>query len=175
MPNLVNKALMAEIQREFQKMGSCLVVSFDKLNVSDAEALRKKFREQGFRYRVVKNRLAIKAFQELRIDMSAAFTGKCGVVLAPEERAIEAAKLVREAMAKVKQPPVVVTGGVIEGQPILGPAAATIHSMPDRNTVRAQLVGAIVAPMRSLASCVNNLGGGVARALQAHVDKQPAT
>ena len=46
-------------------------------------------------------------------------------------------------MAKVKQPPVVVTGGVIEGQPILGPAAATIHSMPDRNTVRAQLLGAM--------------------------------
>jgi hypothetical protein len=74
-------------------MGSCLVIAFDKLTVADAEQLRKKFRGAGFRYRVVKNQLAIKAFQTtLSLDMAPAFEGKCGLVFAKEEKAIAAAK-----------------------------------------------------------------------------------
>ena len=172
MPNLVNTMLLDELQREFKKMGSCLVVSFDKLTVAEAESLRKKFRGAGLRYRVVKNRLAIKAFSAMNLDMTQAFQGKCGVVIASEERAIAAARLIREAMAKIKQPPLVVTGAVIEHQPITGNAARGIADMPDRQTVRAQLAAVIQAPMRSLAVAVQALAGGVARVVQAKVDKE---
>ncbi len=171
MPNIVNEMLFTELQREFQNMGSCLVVSFDKLTVAEAESLRKKFRGAGLRYRVVKNRLAVKAFQQMDLDLTQAFQGKCGVILAPQERAIEAAKLVKEALAKAKQPPLVITGGVIERQVILGPAAQKISEMPDRNTVRAMLLGAMMAPMRGLAVAVNALAGGAARCIQAKIDK----
>jgi|SoiMethySBSTD1v2_1073268.scaffolds.fasta_scaffold1061542_1 large subunit ribosomal protein L10 len=178
MPNLVNNLLYEHIARDVETMGSCLVIAFDKLTVADAEQLRKKFRGAGFRYRVVKNQLAIKAFQtKLSLDMAPAFEGKCGLLFAKEETAIAAAKLVREASAamaqknKAKFSPIKVTGGVIERQPILGKAAATIADMPDRNTVRAQLARAIIAPLRGLAVALNGVAGGTARCMQAKVDK----
>ena len=42
MPNLVNQILLADLQREFQKMGSCLVVSFDNLQPEQDIAIRGK-------------------------------------------------------------------------------------------------------------------------------------
>src|SRR5690606_29153627 len=135
--------------RDFASMGSCLVLSFDKLTVADATALRNRFRENGLRYRAGKNRLALKAFRALNLDLPAAFQGKCGVVIAEREQAIGAAKLVREAMKKVKEPPVVVVGGVIEGEAITGATASAIADFPDRQTVRTQIVRAISGPARA--------------------------
>lgn len=173
MPNLINRLLMEEIERDLDGMGSCLVLSFDRLTVAAASDLRTKFREAGVRYRVVKNRLAIKAFEARGLDMADAFEGKCGLVLAPEEGAIGAAKIVREAFRRAKEPPVRVTGGVIEGEPIVGPAARHIADMPDKNTVRSQLLGVLTGLHRGLLTCVQSAGpAGVARVLQARIDKE---
>lgn len=173
MPNLVNNYLLDELKSEFSDMGSCLVVSFDRLSVDQAQDVRNRFREAGLKLRVVKNRLALRALSELDLDLTEAFEGKCGVVVAPEEKAISAAKLVRESMQALKQPPLVVTGAVIEGEVIVGPAAATVADLPDKNAVRAQLCGAILAPARALAVAVQAAGNaGLARALQARIDKE---
>ena len=172
MPNLVNKIMLDELKSDFDGMGSCVVLSFDQLDVALDQEIRTKLRESGLTYRVVKNRLAIRAFKDMDLDMREAFAGKCGVVVAPEENAIGAAKLVREALTKRRPPPLVVTGGVIEGQAIVGPAAAAIADMPDRQTVRAQLAGAISGPARGLAMAVSGLGAGLARVIQARIDQQ---
>ena len=146
MPSLVNKILLDELSAEFKDMGSCVVMSFDKLDVAQDEAVRTALRDAGLRYRVVKNRLAVRAFDSMDLDLSQAFTGKCGVIVAPEEKAIAAARLVRETLARRRTPPLVTTGGVIEGQVIVGPKASTIADMPDRETVRTQLATAISGP-----------------------------
>ena len=171
MPSLVNKILLDDLKSELNDMGSCVVLSFDKLDVAQDEAVRTALRDAGLRYRVVKNRLAVRAFEALDLKMDEAFSGKCGVIVAPEEKAIAAARLVRETLAKRRPAPLVVTGGVIEGQPIVGPAAATIADMPDRETVRAQIASAISGPARGLAMAVSAVAGGLARVIKAKVDK----
>lgn len=177
MPNIVNQILMSELQEDLKDMGSCIVLNFDKLTVALTEDIRNQLREAGVQYKVVKNRLAIKAFADMGLDLSAAFSGKCGVVTAEEEKAISAAKIVKDFATKarkalkVKQPPLVVTGGVIEGEAITGPAAANIADMPDKNTVRSMLLSAINGPARGLAGCLNGLPSGLARVLQARIDK----
>ena len=66
MPNLVNNILLKELTSEFQKMGSCVVVSFNKLQPTQDIELRVKLRAAGVKYRVVRNRLALKAFESLK-------------------------------------------------------------------------------------------------------------
>jgi large subunit ribosomal protein L10 len=171
MANLVNQILLDELKSEFGRMGSCLIVSFDKLTVADAENVRKRLREKGLRLRIVKNRLAVQAFAGMQLDLKQAFRGKCGVVMAPEEHAIAAAKVLREAMSKRKEVPLVVTAGVIEGQPIVGAAAAAIADLPDKNTVRSLMLGVLQGPARQLATCVQAVAAGLARVVQARVDK----
>jgi large subunit ribosomal protein L10 len=176
MPNLVNELLIKELELDFKAMGSCLVVAFDKFSVGDAEAIRAQFRAAGMRMRVVKNRLALRVFTNLGLGMDRAFTGKSGIVIAPEEGAIAAAKIVGEVVRqkkKAKQPTsLAITGAVIEGHAYVGAAAEHVADMPDKSTVRGQLAGALAGVARGLASCIQAAGPlGVARALQARCDK----
>lgn len=177
MPNIVNEILYRELESGFREMGSCLVLEFDKLTVRDDTQLRREFRGAGFQYRVVKNRVATKALAAAtNIDLPTGLKGKCGIVFATEERAIEAAKLVREVLkTHKKSQPFRVIGGVIEGEAIGGVAAAAIADMPDRQTVRAQLAMAIAGPARMLATVINALPSGLARCVQAKLDAEPAS
>jgi large subunit ribosomal protein L10 len=174
MPNLVNEILLNDLKREFSGMGSCVVISFDKLQPKDDLEIRKAFRSAGIRYRVVKNRLASRAFAEMKLDMDAALQGKCGIAIASKEGAIKAARVLRDVLKKHKEPPVKVVGGVIEGEAITGALAASIADMPDRDTVNTMLVTALSAPARCIATALNGLAGGMARCLQARIDQAPA-
>ncbi len=172
MPNLVNEILLAELERDFQQMGSCLVVAFDKLQPQQDLEIRGKLRETGVRYRVVRNRLAQKALSTLNLDLKTALVGKCGVAIAKKEGAIAAAKALREYIKKQKESPIAIVGGVVEGSAFVGAAAAGIADLPDRNTVNTQIATAISGPARSLATILNAVAGGLARCIQARVDKQ---
>lgn len=171
MPNLVNEILLAELQREFQNMGSCVVVEFGKLLPQQDIEVRNELRSAGVRYRVVRSRLAKRAFAGLDLDLGAAMKGRCGVAIAEKEGAIQAAKILRDWIKKTKDAPLTIKGGVVEGTAYVGAAAAAIAELPDRNTVNTMIVSAISGPARSLASLVSAVAGGLARCIQARVDK----
>jgi large subunit ribosomal protein L10 len=172
MPSLINEILLADLQREFQNMGSCVVVEFGKLLPQQDIEIRGKLRAAGVRYRVVRSRLAERAFAGLKLDLSSALTGRCGIAIAEKEGAIQAAKLLREWIKKTKDAPISIKGGVVEGAAFTGAAAESIADLPDRNTVNTQIVSAISGPARSLASLVSAVAGGLARCIQAKVDAQ---
>ncbi|GDY00985.1 50S ribosomal protein L10 [Planctomycetota bacterium] len=171
MPNLVNKILLKDLTAEFQKMGSCLVVAFDSLRPLQDMELRGRLRAAGVRYRVVRNRLALKAFASLNLDLKSAIGGKCGIAICEKEGAIKAAKALREYIKKQKVSPITIVGGVVEGTPYLGAAADMIADLPDRVTINTQLATAISGPARAVATVLNAVAGGLARCIQARVDK----
>ena len=174
MPNLVNEILLADLQREFKDMGSCVVVEFGKLLPQQDVEIRGKLRAAGVRYRVVRSRLAQRAFSGLSIDLEEALSGRCGIAIAPKEGAIQAAKILREWIKKTKDAPLKIKGGVVEGAAYTGAAAAAIADLPDRQTVNALLAGAVSGPARSLASLVGAVSSGLARCIQARIDARSA-
>ena len=171
MPNLVNQILLADLQREFKSMGSCVVVEFGKLLPKQDIEIRGKLRDVGVQYRVVRGRLAKKAFAGLNLDLGTTLSGRCGVAIAKKEGAIQAAKVLRDWIKKTKDAPIQIKGGVVEGAAYTGASAAMIAELPDRNTVNTQIVTAISGPARSLASILNAVAGGLARCVQARVDQ----
>jgi len=170
MPNLVNQILLSELQREFKNMGSCVVVEFGKLLPKHDIEIRGKLRAAGIRYRVVRSRLASRAFADLKLDLSTALKGRCGIAIAQKEGAIQAAKILREWIKKTKDAPLSIKGGVVEGAAYFGASADSIADLPDRTTVNTQIVSAMSGPARSLASLVSAVAGGLARCIQAKVD-----
>lgn len=174
MPNQVNEILLADLTREFQIMGSCVVVEFGKLQPAQDIEIRGKLRDAGVRFRVVRSKLAQKAFESMKLDLGPALTGRCAVAIAKKEGAIQAAKILREWIKKTKDSPLTIRGGVVEGAAYVGASADAIADLPDRNTVNSQIVTAISGPARSLARVVSALSAGMARCVQAHVD-QPAS
>ena len=171
MPNLVNEILLEDLQKEFQDMGSCVVVEFGALQPGQDIEIRGKLRQAGVRYRVVRSRLARRAFAGIGLDMDAALTGRCGIALADNEGAITAAKILRDWIKQTKDAPLSIKGGVVEGTAFTGKAAETLADLPDRPTVNTQIVTAISGPARSLATVVQAVAGGMARCIQAKIDK----
>jgi large subunit ribosomal protein L10 len=171
MPNLVNEILLRDLQKDFADMGSCLVVSFDAVGPKLDSQIRDAMRDAGVKYRVVRNRLAAKAFAALNLELQPALKGKCALAIAEKEKAIGAAKALRELAKKNKDVPLTVVGGVVEGQAYLGKDAAVIADLPDRDTVNAMIAQAVSGPARKMAMCLNAVAGGMARCIQAKIDK----
>ena len=172
MPNIVNQILLSDLEREFKEMGSCVVVEFGALQPDQDIEIRGQLREAGVRYRVVRNRLAKLAFDGLGLEMGEAMKGRCGIAVAEKEGAIKAAKILRDWIKKTKDAPLTIRGGVVEGTTFTGAAAGTIADLPDRDTVNTQLVTAISGPARSLATLFNAVSSGLARCIQAKIDKE---
>lgn len=171
MPSIVNQILLSELQRDFQNMGSCVVVDVGAVSPEQDIEIRGHLRESGVRYRVVRNRLAKMAFAEMGLDMDEAMQGRCGIAVAEKEGAIAAAKVLRDWIKKQKDSPIAIKGGVVEGMPFVGKAAQQLAELPDRDTVNTQVVLAISGPARGLATVLNAVAGGLARCIQAKVDQ----
>lgn len=172
MPSQVNQILFDELRSEFQNMGSCVVVDVGAVQPKDDIEIRAQLRDAGVRYRVVRSRLAQKAFAEMGLDMSTAMKGRCGIAVAEKEGAIAAAKVLRDWIKNQKDSPIAIKGGVIEGSTFVGAAAAEIAELPDRNTINTMIVSTISGPARGLAGVVNAVASGLARCIQAKVDKE---
>ena len=174
MPNLINKLNLEELTSELKKMGSCVVLGFDKLTVKEDQNLRAAIAQAGYSYAVVKNRIAARAFSDIQIDARSVLKGKCGVVMAKEEGAIGAAKLLRDLIKKTKpaKAALEIRAGVLEGRLLVGPAAVAMADLPDRQAVRQMIVCALSAPARKLATALNQVGSGMARVIQANEDKK---
>lgn len=174
MPNVVNKSLLSDLEREFQSMGSCVVIEHGAVNPKQDIEIRTQLREVGVRYRLVRTRLAKRALGSVSPELGESLQGRCAFVLAEEEGAIKAAKVLSEWIKKTKKAPITIRGGLVEGVVYAGDQASVIASLPDRETVQTQIVSAISGPARSLASVLNAVAGGLARCIQAKVDKAQA-
>ncbi|PIE23428.1 MAG: 50S ribosomal protein L10 [Planctomycetota bacterium] len=170
MPNIVGKLTLAEFDRGLESMGSCVVVRFDKMTVAQASDLRRRFLDNEIEMKVAKNRLMTKALADRGFQLNEKLTGKCGLVFAPEERAITAAKLVRDFQKEHREIEINVLAGVVEGELIEGEDAKGIADMPDKDTVRSMLLSAIAGPSRMLATVISAVPSGLARCLQQHAD-----
>lgn len=174
MPNLVGRLALEELKDDIDQMGSCVLVGFDKMTVSMASELRNRLRSEGTRLKVVRNRWAVRALEEAGFELPR-ITGKCGLVLAPEEKAITAAKIVREYRRSNREVSLSVVAGIIEGKFIGGEEAKTIADMPDKQTVRTMLVTALSGPARGLATAMRAVPSGLARCLEQRSEGQEDT
>lgn len=171
MPSLVNQILLSELEQALENMGSCVVVDVGAVQPDQDIELRGKLRDAGVQYRVVRSRLATKAFAKMGLDMSEAMKGRTGIAVAEKEGAIAAAKVLRDWIKANKDSPIAIKGGVVEGETYVGEQASALAELPDRDTINTKIVSAISGPARSLAGVLNAVAGGMARCIQAKIDK----
>lgn len=165
MPNIIGKLTLEEYAKDLRDMGSCLVIGFDKLTVAQASELRRRLKEEGLYLKIVKNRLARLAFSNAGLELPK-LSGKCGLVFAPEEKAITAARTLRDFGKKAKPASLSVIAGVIEDEVIHGEDAKTIADMPDKDGLRSMLASVLQAPGQGIAVALRELGSSLARCLK---------
>ena len=137
------------LQGEFSGAETAFVVEFKGLTVVAVDELRKKVRQAGGSYRVVKNTLARRASDGTRLSVVAhQFKGPTAVVRATGEPAKVAKVLTDFAKAN---PALVVKGASVEGTALDAAACKTLADLPSREELLSKLLFLLQSPMQRLA------------------------
>ncbi|HKX45743.1 MAG TPA: 50S ribosomal protein L10, partial [Planctomycetota bacterium] len=141
MPSLINQLAARELRATFESADGLVVVGVQSLTVKETEGLRDALAQHGVRLRVVPNRVALAALRECGLEFpDTVFAGSIALAAGTSEQAIAAAKLVDRSTLR-KAGKIALRAGVLEGA-VLGAAdAAALADVPDRDTLRAMLLG----------------------------------
>ena len=125
--------------------GNAFLVGFDKITVEQVNDLRRRVREQGGHYEVVKNRLAKRAIQGTPFEgLGEHFKGPTAV--AYSEDAVGLAKALSE-FAKEQEDVLEFKAGLVEGHTVSGEDIKNIASLPSREDLIAKLLYMLQSPV----------------------------
>lgn len=151
-------AVVEEMKEKLQSAQGAVFVGFSGLTVADVTKLRRKFREGGVEYRVIKNTLTRIAADELGYNaLDAILEGPTALAFSAED-AVAPAKILKEFIKETKTEALTVKAGLVDGQVIDVAAVDALASLPSREELLAKLVGSMQAPISGL---VNVLQGNI--------------
>ena len=147
-----------EMKEKLQSAQGAVFVGFSGLTVADVTKLRRKFREGGVEYKVIKNTLTRIAADELGYNaLDAILEGPTAIAYSTED-AVAPAKILKEFIKETKTEALTVKAGLADGQVIDVAAVDALASLPSREELLAKLVGSMQAPISGL---VNVLQGNI--------------
>ena len=174
MPNIVNRIVSKELTHELSDATGMVLVTFGGLTVSESEDLRAKLAEKGVKFRMVRNSLARRVMADRGVEFGeGALAGNTAIAYGDAEAAINAAKILTEKEVK-KAGKVKLQAGLLDGDILAGQDAQALADVPDKDTLRAMILGAISGPARGLVTVLDANQASIARVLQAHVDEGEA-
>ena len=141
----LKEQVVAEIVEKIKGAQSMVICSYSGLTVAQVTELRKKCREGGVDYCVLKNRLVNRALQEVGIEgLDDLLNGPNAFVFSKED-AVAAPKIVSEFISKNKLESLKITGGLLDGKAADVATIETLATMPSREVLLARLVGSLSA------------------------------
>lgn len=172
MPSIVKKLAAAELTAALEGADSLVVIGLEGLDMPENEGFRNELAEKGVSLRVVPNKIARRVLSERGMDLPEdAFQGQTAIAVGSAETAIEAAKVVKGSDLR-KDGKLVMRAGALEGA-VLGAAdAVALAEVPDKDTLRAKILGCLVGPAQGLVGILNAPPSALARVVQAKVDAE---
>ncbi len=156
MSKVIKQAILDELERDLQGVESCIVVGFEGLKPGDATTVRKNLRSRNMRMRVVKNSLAVRAFEASgKAGFGAALSGQSAVIFAKDEDAIAVAKAVVAEKASVKA--LVFRGAWLDGRVLDAREAEGLSRFPGRSELLAMVLAGAIGPLTEMNGLLNGL------------------
>lgn len=157
------KVVVEEIIEKIKASKSVIFVDYKSLTVAEVSELRKKCRAAGCEYKVYKNTLVRKAFNELGYNQfDADLNGPTAVAFSKDETS--GAK-VMAAAAKDYEDKIVLKSAFVDNSYVDKNGIKALASMPSREELVAKMLGSIQAPIANFAGVLSNLLSGIVRVL----------
>jgi large subunit ribosomal protein L10 len=154
-----------ELNEKFSRAKSAVLAEFSKLDVAAVTQLRKKCREGGVEYRVIKNTLAKRAAKGTPLEsLSDEFTGPVAVALGYGD-VVAPAKILTDFAKGLET--IKLRGGMLDGRKLDAQGVKAFAKMPGIQELRGQIVGLLMQPATRLARTIGAPAGQLARVLQA--------
>ena len=129
------------------------IVLFDYRGITDAESkeLRTKLKETNSDYKVYKNTLMTRAFNDLGIDLTEGLTGPSAFAFGDDQ--IAPIKVLSE-FAK-EHPALVLKVGIVDGEKADQAKLAEYATLPSREQLLTMLAGGMIGIVRDLSICLD--------------------
>jgi len=165
MPTEKKKQLIDGLEQTFSQSDSGIMTDYRGLKTGDLVALRRKLRESGSEFHVVKNTLAkIAAKNAGKDQIGSLFEGPMAIVFAKKDIAASA-KALTEHLAANKLP-LTIKGGFL-GNKVMGPKdVATLATLPSRQILIGKVMGGVQGPLYGLLYMLNGPTRGLMLALK---------
>ena len=133
--------------------GANSIVLFDYRGITDSEAkeLRRKLREANADYKVYKNTLMARAFNDLGIDLNESLNGPSAFAYSEDQ--IAPIKILSD-FAK-DHPALVLKVGIVDGEKADQSKLAEYATIPSRDGLLTMLAGGMIGIAKDLAICLD--------------------
>ena len=149
------KVVVEEIKQKIQDSKSVVLVKFNGLTVAEDTELRREFRKNNIEYKVLKNTLVRRAFNDLGVkDFDEDLNGPTSVAFGADETG--AAKVVMEAVKKYDKK-VSVKSAYFEEKRLDENGVKALAAIPSKQQLYAMLASALLGVPRALAIALNQV------------------
>lgn len=151
----LKKEIVAEFIEKYKAAKSVIFVSFKGITVAQDTKLRKSFREKNVEYKIYKNRLIVKALEQLGVTGydEKLLEGTTSVVFSPDE--VTGAKILFDENKEIKV--MEAKFGVVNGEIADAKQIEVLSKTPNKETLIAMLMGMLNAPVSALARALNEI------------------
>ena len=143
--------VVEELTERLKAAETMLVADYRGLTMPQIDGLRTRLLESGARFTVVKNTLTRRAAEAAGADaLLALLDGPSAIAFLEADGDMFAAAKALADVARTTQV-LEIRGGVMEGRVLSAAEVASLAMLPPEDVLRAQVLGAIVAPLTTLA------------------------
>jgi len=165
-------ATVEELKEMIKDSKSIILNDFTGLNVADISELRRHCRENGIQFRVIKNTLAKRSFEELGIEgMDALLEGPTAFAVSTVDE-VAPAQVLKKFADEYELPRF--KGGYVAGRILDEKETVRLASLPSREVILAQVVCTFQAPLRGFVGVLNASLRDLVGVLDAIKDKKGA-
>ncbi len=147
-----------------------VVTDYRGMTVAEMTKLRRKLKESGIEYRVVKNNLAAIAAKNVgKEHLGDLLVGPSAVAFGHEDE-VAAARVLTDYI-RVNKPALTIRGGFLQDRMLTADEVSALASMPPREVMVARVVGQIKSPLFMLVTVLSANLTGLTRVLQARKEQ----
>jgi len=163
------KLVVEEIKEKIQNSKSVVLVKFNGLTVAEDTELRNEFRKQNVEYKVLKNTLVRRAFNDLGVTaFDEDLNGPTSVAFGLDETG--ASKIIVDAVKKYDGK-VAVKSAYVDGGRVDENGVKALASMPSKEQLIAKMLGSMQAPIANFVGVLSAIPRGLVIALNAIAEK----
>jgi large subunit ribosomal protein L10 len=156
--------MVTALATRLRRSPTVYVADFTGLDVAKLTQLRRRLRQAGTEFVVVKNTLAARALGDAQVQGLGALTGPTGLVLAGTDP-VAAAKVLADFAKEFERPAIKV--GLVDGKAVTPQQVRRLAALPAKTELLAQLGGALQAPLTGFVGALHGVLLNLVGALEA--------
>ncbi len=174
MPNIQKQQTVTELREIVARSKGAILTDYRGLTVAEVTGLRRKLRDSGAEYHIVKNTLFKLALDgSVPAELEQLLAGPTAIVFATND-IVAPAKSVIDFMTALKKPEIKVKGGYIDGKVYSVAQVTALSKLPSREAIISQLIGSLNAPASEFVGTLDGIIGDFVRTVQAIADQKGA-